>query len=60
MLLIFNLAGKFMVQVVTLLTEVFKLGIYICEDCPHMPRITIVLPLYSDLESSAQVTVGVC
>ena len=31
---------------------------YICEDCAHMPGITIVLPLYSDLESLAQVTVG--
>ena len=32
---------------------------YICEDCVHVPGITIiVLPLYSDLESSVQVTVG--
>ena len=31
---------------------------YICEDCAHMPGITIVPPLYSDLESSVQVTVG--
>ena len=30
----------------------------ISEDCTHMPGITIVLPLYSYLESSALVTVG--
>ena len=31
---------------------------YICKDCAHMPGITIVFSLHSDLESSAQVTVG--
>ena len=52
-------------------TEIFLTGVlkfmwfrlkmlldYICEDCTHMPEITIVLPLYSDLESSGQVMVG--
>ena len=33
---------------------------YICEDYAPMPRIAIVLPLYSDLLSSAQVTFDEC